>query len=36
MDIEELKKMDFTIFERYIKVGKKANSIQTLLNYLQK
>ncbi len=36
MDIEKLKKMDFTIFERYIKVGKKANSIQTLLNYLQK
>lgn len=36
MDIEEFKKMDPTIFERYIEVGKKANSIQTLLNYLRK
>lgn len=36
MDIEDFKKMDPTIFERYIEVGKKANSIQTLLNYLRK
>ena len=36
MDIEEFKKMDPTIFERYIEVGKKANSIQTLLNDLRK
>lgn len=36
MDMEDFKKMDPTIFERYIEVGKKANSIQTLLNYLRK
>ncbi|MCI1683679.1 MAG: hypothetical protein LKI39_14150 [Bacteroides sp.] len=36
MDMDDFKNMDTNIFERYIKVGKKANSIQTLLNYLRK
>lgn len=36
MDIDDFRKMDTNIFEHYIKVGKKANSIQTLLNYLHK
>ena len=36
MDIEALRKMDICIFERYIQVGKKAGSIQTLINYLRR
>ena len=36
MDMDDFRNMDANIFERYIKVGKKANSIQTLLNYLRK
>lgn len=36
MDMDDLRNMDINIFERYIKVGKKANSIQILLNYLRK
>lgn len=36
LDMEAFKDMDTDIFERYIKVGKKAESIQTLLNYLRK
>ena len=36
MDIEALRKMDISIFERYIQVGKKAGSIQTLINYLRR
>lgn len=36
MDIEDFLNMDVSIFERYIKVGKKAGSIQTLINYLRK
>ena len=31
MDMDEFNKMDKTIFEDYIKVGKKADSISTLL-----
>lgn len=36
MDIEDLKKMDVSIFELYTKVGKKANSIETIIKYLRK
>ena len=36
MDIEELKKMDIGIFENYAQVGKKAQSIKTLIKYLKK
>jgi len=36
IDIEELKKMDLTIFENYAQVGKKAQSIKTLIKYLKK
>lgn len=34
MDIADLRNMDRSIFERYAQVGKKSNSIQTLINYL--
>ncbi len=36
LDMEELQKMDTSIFERYIEVGKKASSIRILLNYLRR
>ena len=36
MDIKDFRNMDTSIFERYAKVGKKAKSIQTLINYLKK
>lgn len=36
MDIEDFLKMDISIFERYTEVGKKARSIQSLINYLKK
>ena len=36
MDMEEFYKMDTTIFEDYIKVGKKADSISTLLKFLRR
>lgn len=36
MDMEEFYKMDATIFENYIKVGKKADSISTLLKFLRR
>jgi predicted transcriptional regulator of viral defense system len=36
MELEDFRNMDTAIFEEYIKVGKKAGSIQTLLNYLSK
>ena len=36
MDIEVLKKMDVSIFEHYAEVGKKANSIETIIKYLRK
>lgn len=35
MDMDEFNKMDETIFEDYIKVGKKADSISTLLKFLR-
>ena len=34
MDMDEYNKMDKTIFEDYIQVGKKADSISTLLKFL--
>ena len=36
MDMDELNKMDKTIFEDYIQVGKKADSISTLLKFLRR
>jgi len=36
MNIDELRKMNLTIFEQYAKVGKKGKSIQTLINYLNR
>ncbi len=36
MDMDEFCKMDKTIFEDYIKVGKKADSISTLLKFLRR
>lgn len=36
MDMDEFGKMDETIFEDYIKVGKKADSISTLLEFLRR
>ena len=35
MDMDEFHKMDATIFEDYINVGKKADSISTLLKFLR-
>lgn len=35
MDMDELHKFDATILEEYIKVGKKADSIATVLNFLR-
>lgn len=34
MDLEEFYKFDATVFEEYIKVGKKADSIATVLKFL--
>ena len=36
MDMDEFNKMNKTIFEDYIKVGKKADSISTLLKFLRR
>lgn len=36
MDMDELHKFDTTILEEYIKVGKKADSIATVLNFLKR
>ncbi len=36
MDMDEFNKMDKTIFEDYIQVGKKADSISTLLKFLRR
>ena len=36
MDMDEFHKMDATIFEDYINVGKKADSISTLLKFLRR
>lgn len=36
MDMDEFYKLDPRIFEEYIKVGKKADSISTLLKYLRR
>ena len=36
LDMEEFRKMDRTVFEEYASVGKKAESIRTLLKFLKK
>ena len=36
MDMEEFYRMNATIFEDYIKVGKKADSVSTLLKFLRR
>ena len=36
MDLEDVRNLDAGIFERYAQVGKKANSIETLIKYLKK
>jgi hypothetical protein len=36
MDMDEFYKMDTSIFEDYIKVGKKTDSISTLLKFLRR
>ena len=36
MDMDEFNKMDKTIFEDYMQVGKKADSISTLLKFLRR
>lgn len=36
MDTSDLRNMDISIFEQYTKVGKKAGSIHTLINYIKK
>ena len=36
MDMDEFYKMDATIFEDYIRIGKKADSITTLLKFLRR
>lgn len=36
MDMDEFYKMDATIFEDYINVGKKADSISTLLKFFRR
>ena len=36
MDMDEFYKMDAAVFEDYIKVGKKADSISTLLKFLKR
>ena len=36
MDMNEFYKMDASVFEDYIKVGKKADSISTLLKFLRR
>lgn len=36
LDMDEFLKMDASVFERYVEVGKKASSIQTLLKYLKR
>ena len=36
MDMDEFYKFDATIFAEYLKVGKKSDSIATLLKYLRR
>lgn len=36
MELSDFKQMDGSVFEEYIKVGKKADSIRTLLNLLKR
>ena len=36
MEMDDFKNMDISIFERYVQVGKKSKSIETLIKYLRK
>ena len=36
MDLDDLRKMDVSVFERYAAAGKKAASIHTIIKYLKK
>ena len=36
MDMDEFYKLDTTVLEEYIKVGKKADSIATVLKFLKR
>ena len=36
MDTTDLRNMDICIFDQYTKVGKKASSISTIINYIKK
>ncbi len=36
MDMDEFRKMDVSVFEKYVEVGKKASSIQTIIKYLKR
>ncbi len=36
MDMDDLRNMDVTVFERYAEVGKKAASIQTIIRYMKR
>ena len=36
MELNDFKNMDASIFERYTQVGKKSNSVNTLIKYLHK
>ena len=36
MDTTDLRNMDISIFDQYTKVGKKASSIATIINYMKK
>ena len=36
MEIEDFKQMNTSIFEKYIEIGKKAESIKTLLKLMKK
>ena len=36
MEMDDFKNMDISIFEQYVRVGKKSKSIETLIKYLRK
>lgn len=36
MDLDDFRNMDITVFERYVEVGKKPTSIQSIIKYLKK
>lgn len=36
MELEDFRNMDISVFEQYAHIGKKANSIETMIKYLKK